>query len=109
MTWRPLALVLAALGTAPVIAAAAWPARPSLADVFASPERCALDAAANTYEARVAGHPSDARALKGLGVALHDLAALQVRAAATRAVAALARAHALAPGDPEVVAYLGSA
>jgi tetratricopeptide (TPR) repeat protein len=109
LTLRPLAFVLAALGAVPLTAAVAVRERVSMTEIMATRERCALDAAVHTYSAIVSRDPADAGALKALGIAHHDLAVQDVGGAAMRAVAALQRAHALVPGDPEVIAYLGSA
>lgn len=51
----------------------------------------------------------DIASLKTLGIAWHNLASLEVKGASGRAVETLKTASKAAPGDPETLAYLGSA
>src|SRR5688572_13886376 len=72
-------------------------------------DRPALTRVVEEYEAFLRGKPNSPPGMKVLGIAYHNLGVLKVSGAVAKAVATLTQAQKLLPGDPEVLAYLGSA
>jgi tetratricopeptide (TPR) repeat protein len=72
-------------------------------------EKDKLTSIVSAEQAILKDNPQDAAALKTLGIAYHNLAALKTDDASAKAVETLTRAVDLLPDDSEALAYLGSA